>query len=243
MPPKLNSANLGEYFRFNSTQTKVYCTLCSPAEIGLARNEFLPNNRNQHLTTISHWNALKALEEAKAKQEARQRARERERQRQRNVTSAALRDTSIRPKESRHPFHSLQANSVASSSSTTITSVPECFWDSANYYLGPDLGRASVEEHKQLEKELETATLWHDDHFGGVVGLDEKRDSEEAEKQYLEEQDEQLLAEMMSSAAVDDHALNELLYGLASLPIDGTWSPYESKVMCILDILDNIPRA
>ncbi|KAK1235337.1 hypothetical protein PQX77_001447 [Marasmius sp. AFHP31] len=59
----------------------------------------------------------------------------------------------------------------------------------------------------------------------------------------MEEQDEQMLSEMLANAAVGNHDLNNILYGSASSPADGKYWPYGSQAMCILDILDNIPRA
>ncbi|KAL0060162.1 hypothetical protein AAF712_013056 [Marasmius tenuissimus] len=117
----------------------------------------------------------------------------------------------------------------------------DAFWENANYDLGPNLNEEVVHEKESLEREMESAELWCDERFGNVVGMDEDSE-EERERQFIEQQDKQMLADMLSNAAINDHALNNILYGSSSSPSDRTWSPYDSKAMCILDLLDNIPR-
>ncbi|KAL0565044.1 hypothetical protein V5O48_016988 [Marasmius crinis-equi] len=236
MPPKISDSELEPFFHYNSTRTKLYCSLCTP---GLARAYFLFANRRPHLKTATHRDAEKRAEEAKAEKAARQRRRETERENQRRVEPASLADARLRPEISGQPPPSAETYNLA----------PDAFWDDANYDLGPDLNAASAEEDARLRRDMESAELWCDERFGNVVGSEEADDAEEQKQWFIEEQEERMLNDMLENAAVDDHTLNNILYGSSTSPTDGKYWPYDSQAsdliaiqMCILDILDNIPR-
>ncbi|KAL0564415.1 hypothetical protein V5O48_017631 [Marasmius crinis-equi] len=185
------------------------------------------------MRTATHMAALKRLEEAKAEKLARKQREEMEKEKRRCAEAASLTDARLRPVlPGQSPLCPPLAPNLA----------PDGFWDNVNYDLGPDLNAALIEENERLRRDMESAETWCDERFGKVVGSDDMDDKDERERQFLEQQNESMLADMLANAGESFLVTLCILYGSVTAPTDGKYWPYDSEAMCILDILDNIPH-
>ncbi|KAF8959102.1 hypothetical protein BDZ97DRAFT_2045777 [Flammula alnicola] len=102
---------------------------------------------------------------------------------------------------------------------------------------GVDHTLAAAEERKRLEQEAADFDLWHSADF-----LPEE-DPNDGELLLDALEQEDILSELLRNANLNaPDVLTEEPQGTSEPKISDAWSPYESKMMFLLDTLDNLPR-
>ncbi|KAG7095164.1 hypothetical protein E1B28_005943 [Marasmius oreades] len=213
-------------------KTKAYCTICAR---GTGRKYISLKSAKDHIKSSVHVKAEQLFNAAKAEEAVireKQTAELKERERLTNAPPIMLRPIHLIPKSdfSKSFPEDLASNMLGSNDE---------FWDSVNHDLGPSVGQTQENHHRELEVDLDKALgVWNSIGFADVLG-DCKEDDQEALLRQQEE--EELLADVMAGAAMCDHQFHQVLYG-ATHPTSSHWDPYDSKTMCILDVLDNLQR-
>ncbi|THU81724.1 hypothetical protein K435DRAFT_808835 [Dendrothele bispora CBS 962.96] len=207
--------------------TKAYCTFCYPRGIG---RKYIKNTsiRNHINSDRKHLAALSSQKDAAADRERRRAEQAIELQERENIRPLTIGETPLHLPPVHH-----------SSATIETTEVPEGFWENADYDIaGPEI---EMDEETRLQKDVEKLLNGvNDDLVPDALGMRESQES--LESTLAEQEDERMLSDMMENAAIHDDVLNQVLHGESISNANPQWAPYNSKTMCILDILDNLPR-
>ncbi|KAF7372102.1 hypothetical protein MVEN_00068900 [Mycena venus] len=234
MPPKGSGAALSEeVFKYNNERTKVQCKVCSagvPEELRVWIN---PQSAKKHeVSSEDHKKALELLKDAK------QRAEELERERLAESAARDLRNLTFAAASNvRGP--------VASGSSSGGPSLAEReMWEDyaangANFDAGDDVEDSHV-RLKRLREEASIFGLWNPDKAARELGLGD----EDVAGQILEQDEEEdFLADILRIAGMEEPEPNSLDGQQPEQSSSNSeWFPYPSKMMFLLDTLDNLPR-
>ncbi|KAJ7018199.1 hypothetical protein C8F04DRAFT_1329160 [Mycena alexandri] len=222
MPPKGSGAVLRpEDFRYNEGKTKVACRVCSTGISEELLPWILPQSGPKHLESVEHGKALELLEDASRKRE--QLAKER------LAESAAqdLHDLTFTPT-------SIARGPIAAVSSALGKNYAV---NGAEFDAGDDTEDTLV-RHEKLREEARIFGVWNPDRAARDLGLGD----EDVAGQILgDDEEEDFLAEILQNANLEEPEPGQIS-GQPAIHADSEWFPYPSRMMFLLDTLDNLPR-
>ncbi|KAJ7670812.1 hypothetical protein DFH06DRAFT_1320737 [Mycena polygramma] len=232
MPPKGSGAALREEdFRHNEERTKVQCKVCATGVPDELRVWMAPKSAVKHLASDDHKKSLELLEDL--------RRRRQEMEREREAESAAK---DLRALAFAVPSN-VQGPIARQSSSGQSLAEKEMWADYAANGAEFDAGDDAEDEHKQQERlrdEARTFGLWNPEKAARELGLG---DDDVAGEIVREDEEEDFLAEIIRIAGLQEPEPENILGGAqkSSSP-NAEWHPYPSRILFLLDILDNLPR-
>ncbi|KAJ6563160.1 hypothetical protein B0H10DRAFT_1966257 [Mycena sp. CBHHK59/15] len=232
MPPKGSGAGLREEdFRYNQEKTKVQCKVCAAGVPEERRIWMAPKSAMKHLGSEDHKKALDLLEDLRRRRE--------ELDKERRAESAAkdLRALAFAaPSDVRGPVR------MASSSGVSLAE-KEMWADYAMNGAEFDAGDDAEDDHarhERLREEARTFGLWNPDKVARQLGLG---DEDVAAEILEEDEEEDFLADIMRTAGLEEPETENILgEQRKSTTPNAEWYPYPSRLMFLLDTLDNLPR-
>ncbi|KAJ7692327.1 hypothetical protein B0H16DRAFT_1851861 [Mycena metata] len=227
MPPKGSGAVLSdEDFEYNEAKTKVRCRVCHV--------EIVPRSGPKHLESAEHIKVAELLEDSRRKAEQ---------LRQERVADAAaqnLRDLTFAAK----PNVSGPVTAMGPSRGQPSAAEAEMWADFAANGAEFDAGDASEDvhvRHEKLRDEARTFGILNPKKAVQDLGLGD----DALAQMHEEDEEEDFLAELMAYAGLEEPDPDHIAgvpNSTASSDSNSEWFPYPSRIMFLLDTLDNLPR-
>ncbi|KAJ7294000.1 hypothetical protein C8J57DRAFT_1704630 [Mycena rebaudengoi] len=227
MPPTAKEKIAPEGFTPSADGKKVLCALCTGQSLTGKQLWIEWKALTAHMKAASHKRAVEQDRTRSLHAAAALRDQEEDLRRRQEAEVTSLRDVHI-PQQQRVPL---------------IPSAPEIeMWDvnphDAGFDLGMDEGQKRYEAlQKDVNRLWNAGTMSHGP--GGLLG------DENPDNFALDEDDEDdFLAEIMQNAAINDPQNDDILNFQSQdrAEKDLEWSPYATKMLFLLDTLDNLSR-
>ncbi|KAJ7246181.1 hypothetical protein C8J57DRAFT_1678249 [Mycena rebaudengoi] len=230
MPPKGTGNLREEDFKYNDDRTEVQCKACS-AGIPQERLKWMAaRSAARHLTTAPHLQAV-----ARAR-DAHQRAERLEKEREADSATNELREIQFAAQHFDGP--------IAGASSRVMCEAEAEMWEDyrmngAEFSAGDEVERPEA-RHQQLRQEAESFGLWNPEAMARKLGFGDA----EVVAGEEDDEDEDFLAEIMCNIDLREPEPGEIQNESAASasPDAKEWYPYPTKLMFLLDTIDNFPR-
>ncbi|KAJ6483374.1 hypothetical protein C8R45DRAFT_1062899 [Mycena sanguinolenta] len=222
-------ANKHVDFRYNKDRTKVQCRACSSG-VPVERQTWIElRSATAHLGYQTHLKAVERLEETQRQRKAL------EDERRAESAASGLRHLTFAAPHMEGP--------VTGRPSNIPTQAEIDMWDGylangADFDAGQDQDDPNVREER-LRNEAEVFGLLNAETVAKRLGFG---GGSIAEEMLEEEEEEDFLSEIMRNAALEDPEPANLVEGHQKVHQSSEWFPYPSKMMFLLDTLDNLPR-
>ncbi|KAJ7854848.1 hypothetical protein B0H14DRAFT_2579678 [Mycena olivaceomarginata] len=232
MPPRGSGAALSEeVFRFNDNKTKVQCKVCTAGVPEGLRLWIFPQSGAKHLQSDDHKKASELVEDAKRK------AEERERERLAESATRDLRELTFAAASNvRGPVHSMTSSNGPSLAKRE-------FWDDyavngADFSAGDPADDSDIQIGR-LREQVGAFGLWNPEKAARQLGFGD----EDVAGQILNvDEEEDFLAEIIRAAGIEEPERSSIDGQHDQAHSSPEWFPYPSKMMFLLDTLDNLPR-
>ncbi|KAJ7756607.1 hypothetical protein B0H16DRAFT_1458060 [Mycena metata] len=232
MPPKGSGQN-EKGFMFNEGRTEVCCKVCAVGVPAERRTWISAHGAGRHLLSQMHLQALDSAEDARRRVE--RLAKERE-------VEAATKFCDVQSTAPRFtgPVAGLAARVMGEAEAAMWADYRE---NGADFSAG-DTPEDNEARERQLRGEAELFGLWNPDATARRLGFGEEGGMDEVEADL----EDDWLADITRIAGLQEPELTEIQDTLQDAQNNRgsdaakQWFPYTSKIMFLLDILDNLPR-
>ncbi|KAJ7021232.1 hypothetical protein C8F04DRAFT_1273994 [Mycena alexandri] len=232
MAPAVKKKTVPEGFVSVEMGAKLLCTLCTALSPIGKETRLALASLAAHLKSDGHHRAVEYQEEAaiRAAQVEKNRENDLARRREADMQFSSLRDIQIPTQQ--------QFRRIQTTAETQLWEELEIDPHGVGFDLGTD---KTTQQYNDLCGEMNS--IWN----AGVLAQNSKFSLGEGNEEVFQEDDEDdFLAEIMQNAAIDDpdHDGKDILDVGTEDPDErnAEWAPYPSKMLFLLDTLDNLPR-
>ncbi|KAJ6610230.1 hypothetical protein B0H10DRAFT_2225239 [Mycena sp. CBHHK59/15] len=232
MAPAAKAKVIPEGFLPSEDGKKVHCTFCTALSPMHKEAWIAWTSLNTHLNSAGHSRAVDQHETARTRADAIQKDRENDlaQRREAELRFSALQDVQI-PEQTR-------LSRIQTAAETELWDQLEEDPQAAGFDLGID---KTTQQYNNLCTEMNS--LWNAGIMAHETGFALGEGNEE-EGLFQEDDEDDFLAEIMQNAAISDPEGGDILdfeFHDSDKP-SIEWAPYSSKMLFLLDTLDNLPR-
>ncbi|KAJ7450619.1 hypothetical protein FB451DRAFT_1186723 [Mycena latifolia] len=216
-------------FRYNEDRTKVQCRVCAFG-VPVERQTWIEvKSAARHLTSGPHLLAVGLAEDRANRLENLQKEREA------NSATTELRDIQIALPQ----FDGPVASAVNVMSEAEAKMWADYAENGADFSTGFDFEDTDA-RHRKLRQEGESFGLWNPNAMARKLGFGPE-DEEVGPLRAAEDDEDDFLADVMRNIDLGEPETEEIQGG-SKADASSEWFPYPSKIMFLLDTLDNLPR-